>query len=181
MPLELDLRWQPVGEVGLEHCRIWENSDGINARSVLIGEFDGFAYGAQYDIQLASDWTFRSLTLRLQDGRVLRLLSNGLGDWKINGRRAPELEGCVDIDISGSPFTNTLPIRRAHFTDGVPQQFAMAWVPLDSLEPFRDGQIYTRLDATHYRYQAADGSFEQVLEVDAEGFVLDYPTLFRRV
>lgn len=181
MALELDLRWQPVDEVGLEHCRVWENADGINVRSVLIGEFEGFEYGAQYDIQLAADWTFRSLTARLQDGRVLRLLSNGLGDWTVNGRRAPELEGCVDVDISGTPFTNTLPIRRSRFDDGVPQQFAMAWVPLDSLEPFRDGQIYTRLDATHYRYQAADGSFEQVLTVDADGFVVDYPTLFRRV
>ena len=181
MHLELDLRWQPVGEVGLEHCRVWDSPDGINVRSVLIGEFEGFAYGAQYDIGLAADWTFRSLTLRLQDGRVLRLNSNGLGDWKLNGRRAPELEGCVDIDISGTPFTNTLPIRRSRFTDGVPQQFAMAWVPLDSLEPFRDGQIYTQLDSTHYRYQAADRSFEQVLTVDENGLVVDYPTLFSRV
>lgn len=181
MPLELDLRWKPVDEVGLEHCRVWETDDAINARSVLIGEFEGFAYGAQYDIQLAPDWTFRSLTLRLQDGRVLRLLSDGLGDWKVNGQRAPELEGCVDIDISGTPFTNTLPIRRARFTGGVPQHFAMAWVPLDSLELFRDEQIYTRLDAAHYRYQSSDGSFEQVLTVDENGFVVDYPTLFSRV
>ena len=169
MPLELDLRWKPVDEVGLEHCRIWETADGINVRSVLIGEFEGFAYGAQYDIQLAPDWTFRSLTLRLQDGRVLRLLSNGLGDWKVNGQRAPELEGCVDIDISGTPFTNTLPIRRATFADGVPKQFEMAWVPLDSLEPFRDGQIYTRLDPTHYRFDSLDSDFTRDLEVDAAG------------
>ena len=50
----------------------------------------------------------------------------------------------------------------------------MAWVPLDSLEPFRDRQIYTRLDSTHYRYQAADGSFEQVLTVDGDGFVVEH-------
>lgn len=181
MALELDLRWQPVGEVGLEHCRVRENADGINVRSVLIGEFEGFDYGAQYDIELAADWTFRSLTLRLQDGRVLRLLSNGLGDWKLNGQRAPQLEGCVDIDISGTPFTNTLPIRRTNPSQGMPQRYDMAWIPLDSLEPFRDGQIYTRLDATHYRYQAADGSFEQVLTVDEQGFVVDYPTLFSRI
>ena len=181
MPLELDLRWQPVGEVGLEHCRIWESPDGINVRSVLIGEFEGFAYGAQYDIQLALDWTFRSLTLRLQDGRVLRLNSNGLGDWKVNGQRAPELEGCVDIDISGTPFTNSLPIRRSTFTDGVPQEFAMAWVPLDSLEPFVDEQIYTKRDDTHFHYAAADGSFEADLILDAEGFVIDYPGLYRRI
>lgn len=180
MAFELDLRWTPAEGIGLEHCRVWEAADGIHARSVLIGEFEGFAYGASYEIQLATDWTFRSLVVRLQDGRVLRLLSDGLGDWKVNGQRAPALEGCIDVDISGTPFTNTLPIRRTALLEGVPQSFTMAWVPLDTLEPFRDGQMYTRLDPSHYRYQSADGDFEQVLTVDEDGFVIDYPTLFRR-
>ena len=63
----------------------------------------------------------------------------------------------------------------------MPQRFDMAWVPLDSLEPFVDGQIYTKLDDTHFRYEAADGSFAQVLTIDERGFVVDYPTLYRRL
>jgi hypothetical protein len=179
--LELDLRWQPAEGIGLEHCHVHETADGVIVRSVLIGDRDGFAFGATYDARLDPDWTFRSLVVQLHDGRSLRLVSNGEGDWKANGRRMPELEGCVDIDLSGSPFTNTLPLRRAKFEAGVPQRFDMAWVPLDTLEPFRDGQIYTQLDATHYRYQSARGDFEQILTVDEHGFVLDYPTLFSRL
>jgi hypothetical protein len=181
LTLELDLRWQPLEWSGLEHCHISETADGVSVRSSLIGDSDGFAFGAFYEIQLDPDWTFRALTLRRHDGRVLRLVSNGEGDWKIDGRRAPQFEGCVDIDISGTPFTNTLPIRRARFATGTPQRFDMAWIPLDTLEPFRDGQIYTRLDDTHFRYEAADGSFTQVLTVDEHGLVIDYPTLFRRL
>ena len=181
MPLELDLRWQPLEWFGLEHCHLSETADGISVRSSLIGEREGFAFGAFYEIQLTSDWTFRSLTLRRHDGRVLRVTSNGEGDWKIDGQRAPGLEDCVDIDISGSPLTNTLPIRRASFVTGEPQSFDMAWIPLDTLEPFRDGQIYTRLDDTRFRYQAADRSFTEVLTVDEYGLVVDYPTLFRRL
>ena len=181
MTVELDLRWQALSWTGLEHCHVNETADGVVVRSSLIGERDGFAFGAFYEIQLEPDWTFRSLTLRRHDGRVLRLLSNGAGDWKIDGQRAPQLEGCVDIDISGSPLTNSLPIRRAKFSANEPQQFDMAWIPLDSLEPFRDTQIYTRLDDTHFRYAAADRSFTQVLTVDEHGLVVDYPTLFRRV
>jgi hypothetical protein len=177
---ELDLRWQPLAWPGLEHCHVSETADGIVVRSSLIGERDGYAFGAFYEIQLEPDWTFRSLTLRRHDGRVLRLLSNGAGDWKIDGKRAPALEGCVDIDISGSPLTNTLPIRRARLIADEPRQLDMAWVPLDTLEPFRDSQIYTKLDDTHFRYEAADRSFTQVLSVDENGFVVDYPTLFRR-
>lgn len=181
MPLELDLRWQALATAGLEHCHVSETADGVVVRSSLIGEHDGYAFGAFYEIQLEANWTFRALTLRRHDGRVLRLLSNGAGDWKLNGQRAPALEGCVDIDISGSPLTNTLPIRRARFIADEPKPFDMAWIPLDTLEPFRDSQIYTKLDDTHYRYAAADGSFTQVLTVDEHGLVLDYPTLFKRV
>jgi hypothetical protein len=181
MPLERDLRWQSLQGAGLEHCHVQETADGIAVRSAVIGDQQGFAFGAFYEIQLDRDWTFRSLVLRRHDGRALRLTSNGAGDWKIDGQRAPALEGCADIDISGTPLTNTLPIRRARFVAGAPQRFDMAWVPLDTLEPVRDGQIYTQLDDTHFRYEAADRGFTQVLTVDPDGFVLDYPTLFRRV
>ena len=180
MTLELDLRWQALAWTGLEHCHVKETADGIAVRGTLIGEREGFKFGAFYEIQLEPSWTFRSLTLRRHDGRVLRLLSNGAGDWKIDGQRAPQLEGCVDIDISGSPLTNPLPIRRSRFDVDVPREFDMAWVPLDSLEPFRDTQIYTKLDDTHFRYAAADGSFTETLTVDEHGIVVDYPTLFRR-
>ena len=181
MAFELDIRWQPLDEVGLEHCHVSETADGIAVRSSLIGAYEGQAFGAFYEIQLDPDWTFRSLVLRRHDGRVMRLVSNGEGDWKLDGRRAPDLEGCVDIDISGTPFTNTLPMRRRRFEAGVPQHFDMAWVPLDTLEPFRDAQVYTQRDATHFRYEAADRSFTQVLTVDEYRLVIDYPTLFRRI
>lgn len=180
MTFELDLRWQALAWTGFEHCHVSEAADGVVFRSSLIGERDGFGYGTFYEIQLEADWTFRALTLRRHDGRVLRLLSNGAGDWKLNGQRAPALEGCVDIDISGSPLTNALPIRRARFVADEPQRFDMAWIPLDTLEPFRDSQIYTKLDDRRYRYAAADGSFTEVLTVDEHGLVVDYPTLFKR-
>lgn len=180
MTLKRDLRWQPADGVGLEHCHVYETADGIAVRSSLIGEADGLPFGSFYEITLAPDWTFRSLILRRHDGQVLRLVSNGEGDWKLDGQRAPAFEGCVDIDISGTPLTNTLPIRRRRFEVGVPQHFDMVFVPLDTLEPFRDEQVYTRLDDTHFRYAAAEGGFTQDLTIDADGFVIDYPTLFRR-
>ena len=179
MALELDLRWRPVDGVGLEHCHVRETADGIRIRSALIGEREGLEFGLSYDIELAPDWTFRSVFIDRADGPTLDLaIENGV--WLIDGERADELAGCVDIDISGTPLTNTLPIRRVPLAVGQPQRFTMAWIPLDTLEPFANDQIYTRLDETRFRYQSADGSFEQVLTVDKHGFVVDYPTLFAR-
>ena len=42
-------------------------------------------------------------------------------------------------------------------------------------------ELFTRLDDSHFRYQATDGSFERVIKVDDDGLVLDYPGLFTRV
>jgi uncharacterized protein len=175
------LRWRPLDGVGLEHLELTEEPGRIVARSVLIGEREGTAYGLRYEVELSPDWTFRWLTVERADGAGLRLEADGRGGWRRDGAAAPELAGCIDIDISGTPFTNTLPIRRCGLALGEPQRFRMAWVPLDTLRPFADGQVYTRLGPTRVRYQSQDGAFEQVIETDGEGFVTLYPGLFERV
>jgi hypothetical protein len=43
-------------------------------------------------------------------------------------------------------------------------------------------QRYTALDgAKHYRFESLDDGFTAELPVDEDGFVLDYPGLFRRL
>lgn len=182
MPPDQTLRWRPLDGVGFEHCEITATSESITARSVVIGDHDGHAFGARYELRLDPDWTFRTLHLERIDGASVTLQSDGRGRW-IDGENhhLVELDGCIDIDISATPLTNTLPIRRTRLVPGEPQRFDMAWLPLDTLAPFVDGQIYTRIDDSHCRYQAADGSFEALLELDADGFVTNYPGLFERL
>lgn len=174
------LRWRSLEEPGLEHLELTEEPGRVVARSVLIGEREGLAFGLRYEVELSPGWLVRSLALERVDGAGLRLSSDGRGRWLRDGEAAPELDGCLDIDISGTPFTNTLPIRRCGLAEGAPQRFRMAWVPLDTLEPFADGQVYTRLGERRFRYQSEDGSFERVIETDGEGFVTLYPGLFER-
>jgi hypothetical protein len=57
----------------------------------------------------------------------------------------------------------------------------MAWIECNTLTVQRDEQIYTQLDPTHFRYQAADRSFTRDIEVDADRLVVNYPGLFERV
>ena len=54
----------------------------------------------------------------------------------------------------------------------------MAWIDADEMTVRRTEQVYTRLDASHFRFQSAD--FERVLEVDADYLVVSYPGLFER-
>jgi len=189
------IRWVPYDGLGLEHLTIAEVHGGrphdglerdlghhLRVRSTVIGHKDGADYGFLYDVFLRPDWTFISVAFQSVGGRSAMIHSDGEGNWTHSGGKPlPELQGCIDIDISGTPFTNTLPIRRNRdWVIGEPRRFDMTWVPLDTLEPFRDGQIYTPLGGGKWRYQAADGSFEAEITVDEDGLVLDYPGLFRR-
>ncbi len=57
----------------------------------------------------------------------------------------------------------------------------MAWIPLDTLDPFADEQVYTRLGPTAVRFQSDEGRFGRVIETHPDGFVTRYPGLLERV
>ena len=176
------VRWRALAWSGWEHLDLSEGPDDVVARSTVIGEFEGTRYGIFYEVRLTPAWEFRSIALQRTDGRTFALHSDGEGNWTGgDGTPLPDLAGCIDIDLSGSPFTNTLPVRRAAFETGVPSQFRMAWIPFDSFAPFPDEQIYTRLDDGRFHYQSGDGSFECEVAFDGDGLVTDYPGLFERL
>jgi hypothetical protein len=180
--LKRTVRWRSLEHSGLEHLDIEESAAGYRVRSSVTGEFEGYDYGAFYELTIAPDWTFRSLDLRRTDGGELSLRADGRGYWTDgDDRHLPEFDGCIDIDISATPFTNTLPIRRLRLGDGASQHLRITWVPMDTLQPFVDEQIYSKIDASHWHYAAADGSFDADIVVDADGLVVDYPPLFARI
>lgn len=158
--------------------------DRIVARGVIVGARDGHPYGVSYKADLGIGWTARRLDLETTDGRSLSLRSDGAGRWSnAEGAPLPALDGCIDIDLAGSPFTNTLPIRRTGLgPEAGTVSFRMAYIPFTTFVPTIDVQNYTCLAAGRlYRYEAADGSFAAELTVDEDGLVVDYPQLFRRV
>ena len=175
-------RWQALDVPGFELLEIGERKSGIDARGMLISEAEGTGFGASYHVRLAHDWTFQALNLQLLDGRSLKLRSDGKGKWtEGDGAPRPDLCDCVDIDLSGSPFTNTLPIGRTHWQTGVPENFTMAFVDLATLSVTPHSQVYTKLDDTRFSYRSETTGFESELGVDSDGFVTAYPGFFQRV
>ena len=180
---ERSVRWRPLDGEGMEHLHLARTADGILARSVVIGDRGGISYGVFYEIVCDEGWRVLSFTVLATDGRQLSLKSDGPGRWlDVDGIERVDLSGCVDIDLAGSPFTNTLPIRRLDLTpeDGA-VELRMLYVPFDSFTAFPDGQRYRAETARTFRYEALDRSFAADLSVDDDGLVLDYPSLFRRL
>lgn len=178
--LSRSIRWQRLDGEGLEHLVITDEPDGILARGVIISDNEGERFAANYSVTLSPDWVFREVRIETVEGTRLHLVRDTLGNWTADGVAVPALGGCTDIDMSMSAFTNSLPIRRVSFAENEPQRFDMAWIPLDTLKPFPDGQIYTALGNRRYRYQSADSDFEAEITVDEDGLVVSYPPLVER-
>ena len=176
-------RWAPLQGDGMEHLHLSREGGEFVARAVVVGERGGMPYGARYQINCDEDWRVRAFDVSLVDGRQLCMTSNGEGRWfNEAGSPVPAFDGCIDIDLAATPFTNTLPIRRAGLEQGETRHFRMLYVPFDTLMPVVDSQRYTCLEAqTLYRYEASGRSFMADLPVDRYGLVTDYPTLFRRL
>ena len=177
MSLDRSVRWHALDPQGIEHAHVTASARDTRIRSVLITP----AYGLFYKIKLDEAGHVRTARLERTDGKVLELFSDGGGNWSDDrAEPLPDLRGCIDIDISASPLTNSLPLWRCDWIIDQPQRFVMAWINVDTLTVQRDEQLYTRLSETSFRYQSADGGFDRVLTVDSDGLVLDYPGLFTR-
>lgn len=155
-----------------------EMGDQIRATSVIDSERGRFSY----ELVCQPDWTFRALRIEAVTGeRTLEISSDGAGEWIVDGEWRSDLDECIDVDISGTPFTNTLPIRRHPLEIDEEADFTMAWIDLSDLTVVPDGQRYTRLDDDTYRYDSLDSDFSADLTVDDDGVVLAYPDLFERL
>ncbi len=97
----------------------------------------------------------------------------------MNGAPVAAVAGCIDVDLSFTPATNLLPIRRLGLPIGSSAPVAAAWLRFPELDLQRLDQVYTRAAEGRYEYSSAGGSFRATLQVAASGFVTDYPGLWR--
>jgi hypothetical protein len=169
--------------IGLEHLLLTERE----ADSVVLA-FDEEQGPFRLTYHLVGDeaWRVRDAELVVateHSKRSLNLQTDGQGHWRHgDGRAIAELDGCMDVDIWPTPFTNTFPIRREPMRVGERRQFRMAWIFAPDLPVHAKPQAYSRLADRLYLFENLDGSgFKVELPVDEEGIVEDYPNLFRRV
>lgn len=180
--------WAPIWNkkregAGLEHLLLSEQA----ADSVLLAfDEERGPFRLTYRLTWDSSWQLRDAELVVATEHFTRSLSmqtDGQGHWRhCDGRTLDDLDGCIDIDIWPTPFTNSFPIRRAPMAIGERREFRMAWISAPDLTVQAKPQAYTRLADRLYLFESLDESgFKAGLPVDDDGIVLDYPELFRRL
>lgn len=178
--------WRSAQYPGLEHLTLETDADGVRARSVVVGVTDVEGFRLDYNVVCDPDFRVRKARLFTDGKAPLHLLSDGEGNWTDwAGLPLFELTGCVDLDVSATPFTNTLPIRRVAWQVGQSEVFRVGYVHVPALALSAEWQRYTclelRPDGGLFRFESLDSDFAAELPVDADGLVLDYPGLFERV
>jgi hypothetical protein len=181
--------WAPWEGPGLEQMRLRLDPVESVAHGLVMGVAEGLPFRLHYKIKWGADWHTRKVVLEahtLQGVRELSLKSDGRGHWRDeHGDRLPALDGCLDVDISVTPFTNTLPVRRLDLGPGQSAELAVVYVAAPSLSVKPAGQRYRCRERKSGRqlvtYEGLSTGFEADLALDADGLVIDYPGLWRRV
>lgn len=184
----LDLLWEAWDEPGLEHLALRLDTEGILADGVMLGVHGGRRVRAHYLIRCDPAW--RAREVRVEVGalppRALDLLADGAGHWRQRGgERIAALDGCVDVDLYASAFTNTLPLRRLRLETGGSAEIRVAYLALPTLELAPARQRYTLLARStaesRWRYEGLGTDFVEEIRADADGLVLEYPRVARRL
>jgi uncharacterized protein len=177
-------RWQDWAGRSIEHLVLKEGPTQIASDAVVLGTVDDQVFAVRYKIRCEADWRVREVEIsEVGSDIAVELSSDGAGNWfGASGVPQPQLRGAIDVDISITPFTNTLPIRRLNLRKGETREILAVYIQLPNLAITTDRQRYTCLEAGQcYRYESVDSDFTRDIEVDSNGLVTNYPDLFRRV
>lgn len=151
------------------------------ATGTVIETGDAAGYAVRYEVDISPEGFPTHATFDLSDGRRFCLERTGAGVWWQDQQEKPEFAGCTDLDISATPLTNTLPLRRLGLDVGQTAEIEVVWVGLPEVVLRRTAQRYTRLSPSLYRYENLSSGYSNEVTLDADGLVSLYPDAFDRL
>lgn len=181
--MQLNLLWTGRAHHSLENCLVTLTETGTEVNSVIIGGYQDKIYRVAYRIKTNQNWEtvfFEVLSQHSDKTERICFESDGKGHWMADGQPAEQFRGCMEVDISLTPFTNSLPINRLRLAPQEVQQVQVIYLDIleGQIKPAR--QQYTRLSEYAYHYGNVPNNFEADITVDEFGMVTDYPALFVR-
>jgi hypothetical protein len=175
--------WRRLDQPGHDAARLVERADGATLEGTAVFVEGGRPCRLDYRVECDAAW--RTVAARvvgwLGDVAVdVTLAVDRERRWSLDGRSCPQVAGCDDVDLSFTPATNLLAIRRTGVAIGQRVAVRAAWLdfPVIALQPLE--QIYGRLTDTSWRYESGGGTFTARLETGAAGFVTAYPGLWQQ-
>jgi hypothetical protein len=177
--------WRRTDETsGLAVARVERTADGWLAHGQEVLVPPGRPVGCSFAVELDTDWYPLHLIATSIDEaaqRALELRRDKTDAWWRDGERAPELDGCRDVDVAATPLTNTFPVNRlGRLEVGRSWTGPVAWIDVPTLQVHRVTQTYTRMPDPDDALAVAAWQYQDemygpfLITVDRHGLVVDY-------
>jgi uncharacterized protein len=176
------MEWMRLDVSGSDSCEL--SREGSGWKLVGNAEFEDSRGAARLAYAVSADSAWRTVrgAVRGMVGRnavVLSIERGASGAWSLNGRTVPALQGLVDLDLGFTPATNLFPLRRLALRPGEAADAEAALLDEATWTLRRLRQRYERRDETGWWYESPDAGYAALLQVNADGFVVEYPGLWR--
>jgi hypothetical protein len=196
--------WTKDDPPGAEVAAVTLEAGRLSARGTAIGS-DPEPYRLDYTLATGSQFVTTRVGIDVAGenwGRSLTLTRAASGQWRAEtsqhgtvslpdpGGDVSGFGGALDPDLGLSPMFNTMPVLRHRLLDigSHADDMVMVWISVPDLQLHRSPQRYTHVkpatDAPAVvRFESVgDGDdFSAEVVFDADGLVIDYPAIARRM
>jgi uncharacterized protein len=174
--------WRRLDAPGHEAARLLQRDSYWHLTGTAVFAHNQRPCRLDYGVICGLEWQTISTKVKGWVGNTtveIELLVDSTQNWQINGVACPAVKGCIDVDLGFSPATNLLAIRRLNLAIGEAAKARAAWLSFPELTLEVLEQVYRRDQAASYHYESAGGEFVADLEVNAAGFITQYPGLWQ--
>lgn len=178
--------WAWTDRPGLEALRLVRRGTGTTADGSVLVFLDGAPVSVRYTMEHDAAWHFRRARIETDRAGSTRVIDIRLQNrtWSVDGTVRADLEGCEDLDVAVTPYTNTPPLVAHPLAPGATRRLRVAWVQVPGFDIQPVEQEYTRLGSTggvvRYRYRNLHNGFTGELTLGADGLVVEYGPWSRR-
>jgi hypothetical protein len=175
------VKWINWTQDATENLVLSERPEAIFVESTIINHGER-PFTIKYSLTCDPSWKVKTLNLELVETKEkIKLESDRYGNWSNDSGIIPKLHGAIDVDISATPFTNTLPIRRLKLGEKQHAEILVVYIKIPELSLDIDLQRYTCLSKDTFLFEQINRNFTRKIKIDKDGIVVRYPGLFKRI
>lgn len=174
--------WRRCDVPGHDAARLHRAASGWRLTGTAIFHEAGQLACLHYSVHLDASWATLSANVSGYVGNddIEHEVSRTTRGWTHNGHLVEGLDDLMDIDFGFTPATNLPQIRRMALGIGQAAEIEVAWLDSNSKSLSRLLQRYERRTTDTYWYESPSASYSAMLQLSDDGFVNDYPTLWRQ-
>ncbi|PWN70493.1 hypothetical protein C1631_011025 [Chryseobacterium phosphatilyticum] len=176
------LIWQGITYQSLEYFTLREH-ENYTVESKIIGCYQNQIYSVDYKLIIDKEWNILEFQIESEINTVKSKMAGRklYDEWEINNVINEDFKNFKFIDISLTPFTNTLPVNNLQLPENTSRKIDVIYIDIlnQHIKPVQ--QQYTRKNINEYLYENLQNDFKANVLVDQKGLVTYYPELFKKI